>query len=103
MLQLNVTDNDSPQNGPPFSFSILKGEETSPFSIDQQGVVKTVGPLRKGQHILQVQVRIELFSYVCCVVGLQESLTAVFLELDFMDPCGSRINSQGTITDGVQQ
>uniref|UniRef100_A0A9J7YAP4 FAT atypical cadherin 1b n=1 Tax=Cyprinus carpio carpio TaxID=630221 RepID=A0A9J7YAP4_CYPCA len=56
VLQLNVTDNDSPQNGPPFSFSILKGEETSPFSIDQQGVVKTVGPLRKGQHILQVQV-----------------------------------------------
>uniref|UniRef100_A0A8C2JQ89 FAT atypical cadherin 1b n=1 Tax=Cyprinus carpio TaxID=7962 RepID=A0A8C2JQ89_CYPCA len=56
VLQLSVTDNDSPQNGPPFSFSILKGEETSPFSIDQQGVVKTVGPLRKGQHILQVQV-----------------------------------------------
>lgn len=64
MLQLNVTDNDSPQNGPPFSFSILKGEETSPFSIDQQGVVKTAGPLRKGQHILQVQVRIELF-FIC--------------------------------------
>ncbi|XP_043112794.1 protocadherin Fat 1 [Puntigrus tetrazona] len=56
VLQLNVTDNDSPENGPPFSFSILKGEETSPFSIDQQGVVKTAGPLRKGQHILQVQV-----------------------------------------------
>uniref|UniRef100_A0A671LFV9 FAT atypical cadherin 1b n=1 Tax=Sinocyclocheilus anshuiensis TaxID=1608454 RepID=A0A671LFV9_9TELE len=56
VLQLNVTDNDSPQNGPPFSFSILKGEETSPFIIDQQGVAKTTGPLRKGQHILQVQV-----------------------------------------------
>ncbi|XP_016147488.1 protocadherin Fat 1 [Sinocyclocheilus grahami] len=56
VLQLNVTDNDSPQNGPPFSFRILKGEETSPFIIDQQGVAKTTGPLRKGQHILQVQV-----------------------------------------------
>ncbi|XP_048032620.1 protocadherin Fat 1 isoform X2 [Megalobrama amblycephala] len=56
VLQLNVTDNDFPQNGPPYSFSILKGDETIPFSIDQQGVVKTAGPLRKGQHILQVQV-----------------------------------------------
>ncbi|XP_067312718.1 protocadherin Fat 1 [Pseudorasbora parva] len=56
VLQLNVTDNDFPQNGPPFSFSILKGDETSPFSIDQQGVIKTAGPLRMGQHILQVQV-----------------------------------------------
>ncbi|KAI2656785.1 Protocadherin Fat 1 [Labeo rohita] len=56
VLQLNVTDKDSPQNGPPFSFSILKGDESSSFIIDQQGVVKTAGPLRKGQHIFQVQV-----------------------------------------------
>ncbi|KAK2891240.1 hypothetical protein Q8A67_013883 [Cirrhinus molitorella] len=56
VLQLNVTDTDSPQNGPPFSFSILKGDEPSPFSIDQQGVLKTAGPLKKSQHILQVQV-----------------------------------------------
>uniref|UniRef100_A0A672QAW7 FAT atypical cadherin 1 n=1 Tax=Sinocyclocheilus grahami TaxID=75366 RepID=A0A672QAW7_SINGR len=56
VLQLNVTDNDSPQNGPPFSFSFPKGDESSSFSVDQQGVVKTAGPLRKGQHILQVQV-----------------------------------------------
>uniref|UniRef100_A0A673JXY0 Protocadherin Fat 1-like n=1 Tax=Sinocyclocheilus rhinocerous TaxID=307959 RepID=A0A673JXY0_9TELE len=56
VLQLNVTDNDSPQNGPPFSFSFPKGDESSSFSVDQQGVVKTAGPLTKGQHILQVQV-----------------------------------------------
>ncbi|XP_056092251.1 protocadherin Fat 1 [Rhinichthys klamathensis goyatoka] len=56
VLRLNVTDNDYPQNGPPFSFSIVKGDETSPFSIDQLGVIKTAGLLRKGQHILHVQV-----------------------------------------------
>ncbi|XP_065127833.1 protocadherin Fat 1 [Paramisgurnus dabryanus] len=56
VLLLNVTDNDSPHNGPPFSFCIVKGDQTSPFSIDQQGVIKTSGQLRKGHHVLQVQV-----------------------------------------------
>ncbi|XP_051945075.1 protocadherin Fat 1 [Xyrauchen texanus] len=56
VLHLNVTDNDSLQNGPPFSFSFLRGDERNTFSIDQQGVIRTAVPLRKGQHILQVQV-----------------------------------------------
>ncbi|XP_051506018.1 protocadherin Fat 1-like [Myxocyprinus asiaticus] len=80
VLQLNVTDNDSVQNGPPFSFSILKGDETmSPFTIDQQGVIRTAGPLRKGQHILKVQVsdngRPPLKSTTSvCVLVVQASL-----------------------------
>ncbi|XP_056328618.1 protocadherin Fat 1 [Danio aesculapii] len=55
VLQLNVTDNDSFHNGPPFSF-ILIGVEPNPFSVDQQGLVQTAGPLTKGQYTLQVQV-----------------------------------------------
>lgn len=56
VLLLNVTDNDSLQNGPPFSFSIVKGDEMKPFSIDQQGLVKTSGLVRRGQHTFKVQV-----------------------------------------------
>ncbi|XP_057205827.1 protocadherin Fat 1 isoform X2 [Triplophysa rosa] len=56
VLLLNVTDKDSLQNGPPFSFSIVKGDEMNPFSIDQQGLVKTIGPVRRGQHAFKVQV-----------------------------------------------
>lgn len=55
VLLLNVTDNDSLQNGPPFSFSIVKVDEINPFSIDQQGLVKTIGPVR-GQYAFKVQV-----------------------------------------------
>jgi hypothetical protein len=105
VLRLNVTDNDYPQNGPPFSFSIVKGDETSPFRIDQLGVIKTAGLLRKGQHILHVQVRTELCPFVCCVAVLQGTFKAVFLELNFTDPCGFFTNRQRTrnLTDRVQQ
>ncbi|XP_049340175.1 protocadherin Fat 1 isoform X3 [Astyanax mexicanus] len=59
VLQLNVTDRDTPQNVPPFSYSILKGNEGKQFSIDQQGVIRTTSPLKrsvKDQYVLQVQV-----------------------------------------------
>ncbi|XP_063314156.1 protocadherin Fat 1 isoform X2 [Pelobates fuscus] len=59
VLQLIVTDKDSSHNGPPFTFSVLSGNEESTFQIDQQGVVKTAATLnRKINHhfLLRVQV-----------------------------------------------
>ena len=63
VLQLSVTDRDSPQNGPPFSYIILKGNEGKPFSVDQRGVIRTTATLKsseKDQYVLHVQVRIGL-------------------------------------------
>ncbi|KAI4897258.1 hypothetical protein NFI96_024623, partial [Prochilodus magdalenae] len=59
VLQLSVTDRDSPQNGPPFSYIILKGNEGKPFSVDQRGVIRTTATLKsseKDQYVLRVQV-----------------------------------------------
>ncbi|XP_036424561.1 protocadherin Fat 1 [Colossoma macropomum] len=59
VLQLSVTDRDAPQNGPPFSYSILKGNEGKSFSIDRQGIIRTTTSLRsseKDQYVLHVQV-----------------------------------------------
>ncbi|KAJ8254969.1 hypothetical protein GJAV_G00199440 [Gymnothorax javanicus] len=59
VLQLIVTDRDTPRNGPPFSFHILSGNEDKRFHIDQGGLLSIAGPLRrrtKAQHLLKVQV-----------------------------------------------
>ncbi|TRY99052.1 hypothetical protein DNTS_009752 [Danionella cerebrum] len=59
VLQLLVTDRDSPQNGPPFSFHIVSGNEDKSFHIDQGGLLLVSAPLRrrgKQQHLLRIQV-----------------------------------------------
>ncbi|KAG7464992.1 hypothetical protein MATL_G00171450 [Megalops atlanticus] len=59
ILQLMVTDRDTPQNGPPFSFHIVSGNEDRRFHIDQGGLLSIAGPLRKrtkAQHLLKIQV-----------------------------------------------
>ncbi|XP_053315030.1 protocadherin Fat 1 [Spea bombifrons] len=59
ILQLVVTDKDSSHNGPPFTFTILSGNEENTFQIDQQGVVTTVTALNRkinDHFLLQVQV-----------------------------------------------
>uniref|UniRef100_A0A4W4GWN5 FAT atypical cadherin 1a n=1 Tax=Electrophorus electricus TaxID=8005 RepID=A0A4W4GWN5_ELEEL len=59
VLQLSVTDNDSPENGPPFSYNIFKGNEGKLFSIDHQGVVRTTASLKsigKNEYAVYVQV-----------------------------------------------
>ncbi|XP_061091766.1 protocadherin Fat 2 isoform X2 [Conger conger] len=59
ILQLSVTDRDTPRNGPPFSFHILSGNEDKRFHIDQGGLLSVGGPLRKrtkAQHLLKIQV-----------------------------------------------
>lgn len=60
ILQLLVTDRDTPQNGPPFSFHIVSGNEDKSFHIDQGGLLSISSPLRrraKPQHLLKIQVK----------------------------------------------
>lgn len=60
ILQLLVTDRDTPQNGPPFSFHIVSGNEDRSFQIDQGGLLSISSPLRrrsKPQHLLKIQVK----------------------------------------------
>ncbi|XP_075052740.1 protocadherin Fat 1 isoform X1 [Mixophyes fleayi] len=59
VLQLAVTDKDSTHNGPPFTFTILSGNEDNTFQINQLGVLTTAAALNRktGDHfLLQVQV-----------------------------------------------
>ncbi|XP_045885762.1 protocadherin Fat 2 [Micropterus dolomieu] len=59
ILQLVVTDKDTPRNGPPFSFHIVSGNEDHRFHVDQGGLLSLSAPLRKKvkrHHQLKIQV-----------------------------------------------
>nr|XP_043896880.1 protocadherin Fat 2 [Solea senegalensis] len=59
ILQLVVTDKDTPKNGPPFSFHIVSGNEDRRFHVDQGGLLSLSAPLRKRvkpHHLLKIQV-----------------------------------------------
>ncbi|KAG7234873.1 hypothetical protein INR49_003683 [Caranx melampygus] len=59
ILQLVVTDKDTPRNGPPFSFHIVSGNEDRRFHVDQGGLLSLSAPLRKKvkpSHQLKIQV-----------------------------------------------
>uniref|UniRef100_A0A673AU48 FAT atypical cadherin 2 n=1 Tax=Sphaeramia orbicularis TaxID=375764 RepID=A0A673AU48_9TELE len=59
VLQLVVSDKDTPKNGPPFSFHIVSGNEDRRFHVDQGGLLSLSAPLRKkqkDQHQLKIQV-----------------------------------------------
>ncbi|KAM9850314.1 protocadherin Fat 2 [Aulostomus maculatus] len=59
ILQLIVTDKDTPKNGPPFSFHIVSGNKDGRFHIDQGGLLSLSAPLRKkvkSHHQLKIQV-----------------------------------------------
>ncbi|XP_030622122.1 protocadherin Fat 2 [Chanos chanos] len=59
VLQLVVTDRDTPRNGPPFSFHIASGNEDRSFHVDQGGLLSVASPLKKrkkSQYTLKVQV-----------------------------------------------
>ncbi|XP_035505640.2 protocadherin Fat 2 isoform X2 [Scophthalmus maximus] len=59
VLQLVVTDKDTPRNGPPFSFHIVSGDEDRRFHVDQGGLLSLSAPLRKkvrANHQLKIQV-----------------------------------------------
>ncbi|XP_037636152.1 protocadherin Fat 2 [Sebastes umbrosus] len=59
ILQLVVTDKDTPKNGPPFSIHIVSGNEDRRFHVDQGGLLSLSAPLRKKvkpHHQLKIQV-----------------------------------------------
>ncbi|XP_042622384.1 protocadherin Fat 1-like isoform X5 [Cyprinus carpio] len=59
VLQLTVSDRDASHNGPPFTFSIISGNEGEAFQITPQGVLVSAATLsRQTQefYLLQAQV-----------------------------------------------
>ncbi|TSN95695.1 Protocadherin Fat 1 [Bagarius yarrelli] len=59
VLQLSVSDRDASHNGPPFSFSILSGNEDHTFDITSQGTLVSIGTLSrrsKDNYVLEIQV-----------------------------------------------
>ncbi|XP_026859393.2 protocadherin Fat 2 [Electrophorus electricus] len=59
VLQMLVSDRDMPQNGPPFSYHIVSGNEGRHFYVDQGGLLSLSSPLGKRgkpQHLLKIQV-----------------------------------------------
>ncbi|KAM9741190.1 LOW QUALITY PROTEIN: protocadherin Fat 2 [Menidia menidia] len=59
VLQLVVTDRDTPANGPPFAFHIVSGNEDRRFHVDHGGLLSLSAPLRKKtkpRHQLKIQV-----------------------------------------------
>lgn len=60
ILQLVVTDRDSFHNGPPFSFSILSGNEEEDFLLDSRGILRSAVVFQhtgSPEYVLCVQVR----------------------------------------------
>uniref|UniRef100_K7FLZ5 FAT atypical cadherin 2 n=1 Tax=Pelodiscus sinensis TaxID=13735 RepID=K7FLZ5_PELSI len=59
VLQLIMSDRDSPENGPPYTFQITEGNDGKVFSVTQDGLLVTSSLLNrrtKEQYLLQVQV-----------------------------------------------
>uniref|UniRef100_W5U6J6 Protocadherin Fat 2 n=1 Tax=Ictalurus punctatus TaxID=7998 RepID=W5U6J6_ICTPU len=59
ILQLLVSDRDTPQNGPPFTFHIVSGNEGRHFHVDQGGLLSLSSSLQKrgkSQYVLKIQV-----------------------------------------------
>nr|XP_033804886.1 protocadherin Fat 3 isoform X2 [Geotrypetes seraphini] len=60
ILQLMVTDKDSFHNGPPFTFSILSGNEEAAFLLDQDGVLRSAVTFKRTvatEYLLSVQAK----------------------------------------------
>uniref|UniRef100_A0A8C8SUZ8 FAT atypical cadherin 2 n=1 Tax=Pelusios castaneus TaxID=367368 RepID=A0A8C8SUZ8_9SAUR len=57
--ELVMSDRDSPENGPPYSFQITEGNDGKAFDVTQDGLLMTSSVLNrrmKEQYLLQVQV-----------------------------------------------
>ncbi|KAB0365705.1 hypothetical protein FD754_009861 [Muntiacus muntjak] len=60
VLQLMVTDKDSFHNGPPFSFSILSGNEEEAFVLDSDGILRSAVVFQhteSAEYVLCVQAK----------------------------------------------
>ncbi|XP_006745328.1 protocadherin Fat 2 [Leptonychotes weddellii] len=59
VLQLILSDLDSPENGPPYSFRITKGNDGSAFQVTPDGwLVTAVGLSRRVQEWYQLQIKV---------------------------------------------
>ncbi|XP_077922884.1 protocadherin Fat 2 [Halichoerus grypus] len=59
VLQLILSDLDSPENGPPYSFQITKGNDGSAFQVTPDGwLVTAVGLSRRVQEWYQLQIKV---------------------------------------------
>ncbi|XP_045856204.1 protocadherin Fat 2 isoform X2 [Meles meles] len=59
VLQLILSDPDSPENGPPYSFQITKGNDGSAFRVTPDGwLVTTMGLSRRVQEWYQLQIKV---------------------------------------------
>ncbi|KAM9733934.1 protocadherin Fat 3a [Menidia menidia] len=59
ILQFSVIDRDSPHNGPPFSFSILSGNEGGEFLLRKDGILVANQVFRRdlaNEYVIQIQV-----------------------------------------------
>ncbi|XP_008066005.1 protocadherin Fat 2 [Carlito syrichta] len=57
VLQLILSDPDSPENGPPYSFRITQGNQGSAFRVTPEGWLVTAGGLsRRAQEWYQLQI-----------------------------------------------
>ncbi|XP_043843520.1 protocadherin Fat 2 isoform X3 [Dromiciops gliroides] len=59
VLELILSDRDSPKNGPPYSFHIIEGNDGSAFRVTEDGWLVTAAALNrrfKEQYLLQIQV-----------------------------------------------
>lgn len=66
VLELIMSDRDSPENGPPYSFQITQGNDGKAFEVTQNGLLVTSSVLNrrmKEQYLLQVQVEPVLLSW----------------------------------------
>ncbi|XP_038519511.1 LOW QUALITY PROTEIN: protocadherin Fat 2 [Canis lupus familiaris] len=59
VLQLILSDPDSPENGPPYSFLITEGNDGSAFRVTPDGwLVTTMGLSRRVQEWYQLQIKV---------------------------------------------
>ncbi|XP_043455316.1 protocadherin Fat 2 [Prionailurus bengalensis] len=59
VLQLILSDPDSPENGPPYSFRITKGNDGSAFRVTPDGwLVTTMGLRKRVQEWYQLQIKV---------------------------------------------
>ncbi|KAJ1128407.1 hypothetical protein NDU88_006786 [Pleurodeles waltl] len=59
VLELIMTDRDSPENGPPYRFRIVAGNDGNAFQVGSNGLLTTSSALRrklKEKYLLQIQV-----------------------------------------------
>lgn len=61
ILQFSITDHDSSNNGPPFDFRILSGNDGKEFVLERDGTLVANQVFRRDlatEYVLQIQVNL---------------------------------------------